>query len=524
MSLFLRSADSLSLGLFANYLGKLVVAFISLLSLPLLYSLLGTEGFGLFGFFYSIQALMGIMDFGLAGALQRDMARHAQPNALQLRRMREQISCTEKPVVLIVLMVMIALTVCAQFLANHWFQVQTIPISVVTECIMFMGLAAGAQLLNAFYLASLNGLRQFRKVNILQTTVALIRFPLVLMAAGWMSVYAAPIEQMLPRVFAIWACINVCGACLSRVLLMQNFQRMQSALPIDWTYLRASLRFGLSIACTTVLIMVFNQIDKLVASRSLSLGDFGHYAVIWSITEVLYLFYQPIYTSFLPIFSAQAALDDPIPTQESFKLAWDCMALATVPVAITLLVAPMEMVWLWTGQHEVALLWANNLRWAIGGALLNAFLFIPFAMQQGRGSLFDWVGILCVSLAVYAPACVWLMHFYGAKVGMAVWAVATLIMVMALMRKSFYSIKMPNVAVHASLSAIKTIFICGAGAALIYFLWPKTTTRFECLLLLGLLSCCMYVLALLTQRALYLRIRQGFRAWRMRNAAAASVL
>jgi O-antigen/teichoic acid export membrane protein len=260
-----------------------------------------------------------------------------------------------------------------------------------------------------------------------------------------------------------------------------------------------------------------------VASRGLSLSDFGHYAVIWSITEVLYLFYQPIYTSFLPVFSAQLAKDDPTPAQETFKLAWDCMALATVPVAITLLIAPMEMIWLWTGQHDIALLWTNNLRWAISGALLNAFLFIPFAMQQSRGGLFEWVGILCTSLAIYAPVCVWLMHFYGARVGMSVWAVATFIMVIALMRKSFNSVKMPNVSVYALLSAIKTIFFCWAMGLFIYFLWPTVNTRLESLLLLASLGACLYALALLTQFALYQRMRQGFRVWRNRSAQAVSV-
>ena len=69
-----RSGDSTAVGLLANYAGKGVVALLTLLALPALYHQLQGEGFGLFGFFYSLLALVTLLDFGLSTAIARDLA------------------------------------------------------------------------------------------------------------------------------------------------------------------------------------------------------------------------------------------------------------------------------------------------------------------------------------------------------------------------------------------------------------------------------------------------------------------
>ena len=78
------ASDSLRRGLMANYLGKGFCALLSLISLPVLYRQLGPEAFGLFGLFFSVQAVLGVFDFGVGAAMQRDLAA-LNANAKQIR-------------------------------------------------------------------------------------------------------------------------------------------------------------------------------------------------------------------------------------------------------------------------------------------------------------------------------------------------------------------------------------------------------------------------------------------------------
>ena len=510
----LHRGDSVAVGLLANYGGKTAVALLTVFTLPVLYQQLHSEGFGLFGFFYSLLALTTLLDFGLSSAVQRDLAMQSTEGdpADRLIRMQRCIYSLELPVALIALALLLGVTAAAQWLASAWLQPRGLSSTDVAWSIRWMALAAVSQLLATYYTGCLNGLSQFKRVNGIQTGFALLRFAGMLTVSGWLIPNDHPLAQRVVEVFAVWALANLGMATFQRITLLRRFRGLGRP-QLDRGYLRRAYAFGLSVAGVTLLIMVFNQVDKLAASRTLDLAQLGHYSMVWSLADVLYLFYFPIYTSFLPVFAARAG-DATLPAlRESIVLAWSCMSLAMAPAAISILLWPDYAIWAWTGDAALGSSWGYLLAVAIAGATFNAYLFVIFAVQQARGGLGAWTPLVALALVPYLPLSIGAMAWWGAAGGIIAWSTASIALASLLMHSCLSDEKYREIRRPLILSAVKTIAACTVAGLAIRMLLPAATNRWTALATLAAAACTLYlVAAAYAQRPLSARILRYLRA------------
>lgn len=508
MEFSLRRRDSMAVGLLANYGGKAVVALLTVIALPILYQQLNSEGFGLFGFFYSLLALITLFDFGLSSAAQRDLAAMAGANgqANRMGLMRQCIHSLELPVIAVALAFCICVTGFSEGLATGWLRPRSLSTGEVAWSIRWMVLAASGQLLATYYASCLNGLSQFKWVNGIQTSFALLRFAAMLTVAGWLVPNDHPLADRVMQVFAVWAVANLTMAGALRMVLLRNFRGLAEKPRMDPAYLRRAFDFGLSVAGVTLLIMVFNQVDKFAASRTLNLAELGHYSMIWSLADVLYLFYFPIYTSFLPLLAARAADDTPAGLPESIQLAWDCMALAVVPAAVSLLVLPDYAIWAWTGDAALGSNWGYLLAIAMAAATFNAFLFVAFAVQQVSNRLRIWVRCVVLALVVYLPVSICAVVWFGAPGGIIGWSAGTICLASVLMVVCFSDQKYAGIRGALVLSALRTIASCVSVALVIRVLMPQAGNRWAALATLAVVACTLYIAAAIAQRRLSARI------------------
>lgn len=523
MTSVIRRGDSLAVGLVANYVGKVIAAALSVVALSLLYQWLGREAFGLFGFFYSLQAIIGLLDVGVSSALQRDLASLSHRSGDQARRlrMRQHIHALELPMLLAAAVCCACTIAGAGWLAGRWLQPQTLSHASVATCVRWMALAASSQFLSVFYTASLNGLSQFRWLNSVQTAFTLLRFTLMLAVAGWVFGTAYATEDRVIGVFAVWAIANLFTAVTLRMVLMRNFSDVdRAALRMDCPYMKKSLVFGVSVAATTLLIMAFNQVDKFAASKMLPLSDLGRYAVIWSLTEVLYLFYQPIYTSFFPLLTAHVAESSRAGLHSAVQLAWDCMSLAVVPAALTVLVFPHYAIWVWSDDAAFGQSWGHMLAFTMVGATINAYLFVAFTLTQARGGLMLWARILGLALVFYVPLSLLAMSYFGASGGVIAWSLATTVVSSILVVNCFSDIRYQGVRLSLFASAFKTIGLCLVVACCVRWLLPGAVGRWSALGALICMGLSLYAVATFTQYALAVQILMRLRALLIRRERA----
>ena len=523
MASSIRRGDSLAVGLAVNYAGKVVVAVLSVVALSLLYQWLGREAFGLFGFFYSLQAIISLLDVGVSSALQRDLASlsHQSDDQGRLLRMRQHIHTLELPMLLAAIVFCACIVAGAFWLAEHWLQPQTLSHASVASSVRWMALAATSQFLCVFYIASLNGLSQFKWVNSVQTAFTLLRFALMLTLAGWAFRADYATEDRVVGVFAVWAIANLFTAITLRKVLMRNFSDMdRTALRMDCSYMKKALVFGASVAATSLLIMAFNQIDKFAASKTLTLPDLGRYAVIWSLTEVLYLFYQPIYTSFFPLLTARVVESSRPDLHAAVQLAWDCMSLAVVPAALTVLVLPHYAIWVWSDDAAFGQSWGHMLAFAMVGATVNAYLFVAFTLVQARDGLILWARFLGLALVFYVPVSLLALSYFGASGGVIAWSLATTVVSTILVVSCFSDIRYQGVRSALFVSAFKTIVLCLVVACSVRWLLPEAVGRWSALGALICMGLSLYAVAAMVQHALVMRMLMRLRALLLRRESA----
>lgn len=471
----MSAGDSLWGGLAVNYLGKAFTALLSLLTLPILYRQLGGEAFGLFGLFFSVQVLLGVFDFGVGAALQRDLA--AVQAGAASPRAADVVATTRRVERVLWGVAAMACAVAGtgnSFFATHWLNVQALSPGLVSDAVLWMAVAAALQFVGNFYVGCLNALRLHRRTNALQSGVWALRFPLLLWCVGAGVAPAGTMQEAVVPVLQAWAATNALLALVGRALLARALPQPQPGGAPGVASLRRAARFGVPLVAVTTLIMVFNQVDKIAASRLLSLDALGKYTIVLSIAEVMYLMYQPIYTSFLPVFCARHAAvgagEDPTLLWESIGLAGQIMAIAVLPVAAVLFTFPALVIFAWTGDAPLATSGASVLRWVIVGAMVNAFLFIPFALQQAAGDLRPWGWRIAVTLAVYMPLALAAIQQWGMQGAAAAWCTGSALLALWLARTTAQQLGpgpgRGGLLAATAPAALRTLLACGLVAAL----------------------------------------------------------
>lgn len=482
-------ADSLWGGLAANYLGKAFTALLSLVTLPLLYRQMGSEAFGVFGLFYLLQAVLAVLDLGVGASVQRDLAAMGGDGP-ERADVIATLYRVEQLLWLATALAVLTAAAASPWVATAWLRAASLPHALVTEALVWVTVAASLQVVGGYYIGALNGLRLHRRANLLQAGAWALRFPLLLAcvrpgfeAPGSMAAALVPVLQ-------VWVGTNILLIAFARVQLARGLPPADAhgARP----RLADAVRFGLPLVAATTLVMLFNQVDKLAATRLLALDALGRYTMMWSIAEVMYLVYQPVYTSFLPVFCARpSALREPV------LLAWRIMAVLVLPVAAVLCGLPSQVILAWTGDAVLADTGAAPLRWMIAGSAVNAFLFIPFGLQQAAGDLRPWTWRIAVATAIYAPLAVGALAAWGMTGGAAAWCCGSVVLAAWLAQATRATLpELRSIAFGPA--TLPTLGLCVAATALLAVL-PVPAGRIEAgaLALAALAACAMA--ALVTQ-------------------------
>src|SRR5262245_26402516 len=79
--------DRIRANIIANFIGRIVTSGAAFCAVPFYINFVGFESYGLIGFLTSLQALFNIFDFGISGAINRELARYSlDPNAAHKMR------------------------------------------------------------------------------------------------------------------------------------------------------------------------------------------------------------------------------------------------------------------------------------------------------------------------------------------------------------------------------------------------------------------------------------------------------
>jgi O-antigen/teichoic acid export membrane protein len=400
----------------ANLAGGLWIWLVSILFIPLYLRYLGVEAYGLIGFFATVQAVFGILDFGLGLTLTRGLARlEADGDKVQQRDLLRTVELIYWGIAIVTAA---AIMLLARPIASSWVNAQTLSPDSVTTAVRLMGAACALQFPFALYKAGLMGLQKQVTANVVTAVVATVRGVGVV---ALLAFVAATVEVFfLGHVVLALVQTAVTFTLIWRAVGDTRGARFRGAL------LKRESAFAAGVSANALVGIFLTQADKILLSGLLPLREFGYYMLAATVAGALWWLIVPINTALFPRFAQLTDASDHAPLCELYHKVCQVMAAVLLPIAGTLILFSREVLMVWTGDTAVADGAALPAAILVAGTLVNGLISVPGYLSSAAG----WPELMMFTnlgaAAVLVPALVYLASHYGGPGAALVWLVVNL--------------------------------------------------------------------------------------------------
>lgn len=410
---------SLKRNVVANYASQIYISLLGLAVVPVYFSKMGPEAYGLVGFFGMLQGWLQLLDMGLSSTLSREVTCY-RAGALSGERMTALLRTLA--LVFIVAGALSASVVCfaSGWIANSWLHANALSPHLLASCISLMGIAAALRWICGLYRGIISGWEEQVWLSGYNVAMATVRYLGVLVVFAFVGV-----DPLSFFVFQLLVAV---------VELMLLWWKAGKLLPGAWAWpslklepLQEMWRFSGALAFCTIIWVFVIQTDKLVLSKTLNLTDYGYFTLAIMVANAVSVVSGPISAALLPRLTFLFSQSDREGFIALYRNATQWVSVVVWPVAgsIAFLAEPLLLVW--TKDSFVAHKAAPVLFWyALGNACLGLGAF-QFYMQYAHGKLRLHVIGNAVFISVLIPSVLWASVTYGAVGAARVWFAENLI-------------------------------------------------------------------------------------------------
>ena len=381
--------------------------------IPVYIKYMGIEAFGLIGLFAVLQAWLALLDMGLAPTLAREMARYTGGDR-STQSIRDLLRSVEALAIIIALLIAGGVVLGSNWIVTVWLNTGALPTQVVVHAFAIMGIVAALRFIESIYRSAMVGLQCQVPYNIVKSIMATFRGLGVVGILVWVS---PTIEA-----FFYWqAAMSVITVAIFIRLTYVNLPEASLGGRLSLQELRGVWRFAGGVAGITVLALVLTQVDKILLSNLLTIGEFGYYALAYTLASGLYVLIGPITQAFYPKFCELHAQKQKILLAQNYHKGAQFVSVIAGSAAAVLMFFSETFLKLWTQDDSLAEQVSPLLRLLVLGNLLHGLMYIPYQMQLAHA--WTSISIYTNSIAVLfiIPAIIWSVPRYGTIGAAWVW-------------------------------------------------------------------------------------------------------
>ncbi len=405
---------SLKKNVVANFIGQGWTALMGLAFIPLYIQYLGVEAYGLIGFYAVMQAWLTLFDMGITQTLNREMARfsagaHTPQSIHDLLRSLEVIS--------VVLAVGICLLVClsSSYIAINWLNAKKLSSSEVAIAIALMGFVIALRFIEGVYKGALLGLQKQIAVNVINIIVATMRYGGVVAVLAW---YASSI-----KVFFVWQAFSSVISVLLFVCFVYKTLPKPNLMPkFSTKAIKEVWRFASGMLGITFLALLLTQIDKVLLSKLITLEAYGYYTLAATVASGMGLIAAPTTQAIYPKMVEYVAQNKIQELTHLYHQGAQLILVLIAPVAMMLIFFGEDIIYLWSGDINLAAKTAPILFPLILGSFLNCLVWMPYQLQLAYGWTSFAIKVNLIAVMFLVPAIFFVTPYYGAVGAAWVWA------------------------------------------------------------------------------------------------------
>jgi O-antigen/teichoic acid export membrane protein len=374
---------------------------------PLYLKFLGIDGYGLIGFFVTLQSIIALGDMGMTAAVTREMARvSALGNVHQLRadtmRSLEVVSWG------ISLIVSVAVWCAAPWIVSSWLSIKPEELSTVTQALRLVGIANALQLPAGLYSGALLGMELHVLANIVQICVTTLRTGGAVLALWLFSPQIITFAWVQIVVVVMYLII---GRGLTWKVIKNSTQN--KCPPFSWGAIAKIKHYAAGMAVIAALSVALTQIDKLWVSRTFSLGELGTYSLAFTLAMIPLTLAGPIAAAVFPRLTSITTNGSPEALKKVYLNCSKTIALVTVPLSLTICGFSTEVIYCWTGSMGIAEVASVPSSILILGQLIQAITTTPYYIALAHGDVKINLIVGLVSLVLIATLLAILIPSYG---------------------------------------------------------------------------------------------------------------
>lgn len=411
---------TLGRNLLAGLANSIWSALVALAVVPFYLKYLGIEAYGLIGFFVTTQALLQLLDMGMAPTINREVARSSASGDLReagklLHTLAVVYWSMAGAIVLLIL-------VLAPLIAEYWLQSRQLSPQTISHAVMLMGLVVACRWPIGLYQGALIGAQRLTissGINMAMVTIG---------SLGGVAVLAF-ISPTIEAFFIWQACVGLVYAIAMRWGAWRIIGRM-TEMRFDVDKLKNIWRFSAGMSGVALSGIVFTQLDKVILSKMLGLEEFGHYMLATVVVGGLSVLIAPMFNVIYPRFSALVASGDIEKLTDLYRVGTRLFAAVLFPIAMFLAVFAEDLVRIWTGNPAIASSVAPVISLLAIGSALHGVMFFPYALQLAYGMTRLPLVINAILMIVMVPLIIFLARTYGALGGAMSWLILHLLYMM----------------------------------------------------------------------------------------------
>lgn len=386
-------------------------ALIGLAVVPFYLKYLGIEAYGLIGFFVMTQAVLSLLDMGMAPTINREVARcSALGNLKEAGKLLHTLAVVYWCMAGVIALLIMAI---APLIAGYWLQSKQLSPQTISHAVMMMGLVVACRWPIGLYQGALIGAQRLTissGINMAMVTTGSLG------AVAVLAFISPTIEA-----FFIWqACVGLVYAITIRWAAWRIIGKLSQAR-FDVDKLKSVWRFTAGMSGVAVLAIILMQLDKVILSKILSLEDFGRYALAGVVASGLYMILTPTFNVIYPRLSALVVTGETEKLIDLYRSGTRLLSAVLFPIAIAAAAFSEEILSLWTGNPSIASSAAPIVSLLLIGTALNGVMHFPYALQLAYGMTRIPFIISIVLIVILVPVIAYFAQTYGAVGGGLAW-------------------------------------------------------------------------------------------------------
>ncbi len=328
--------------LLSNYGSKLWSMVSVFIFIPLYIKFLGSENYGLIGFYALVLGIISFADSGMSSAIIKEFSQESDSN-YKYTIFRN----LEKIYLFVCIIICGIIFFSSNFIAEHWISSNGIRKEELSYYVRLIGIGVTSQLISSLYFGALFALNNQVRSNLLQLGWSFSRSALVFIL---FIVFSKSIE-----LYFIWQIIcNLVYVLVLRFFVIKQLKQTANGhlLKKESNKLPKHILTYIGGMVFIAIISAINiQADKLVTSSMFDLGTFGFYNIASSLAQLPAILATPLMAFAFPLFSKfsnQYSEENKQKTLMVFNKIFYFINLIVVVVAVGVIFYTKEILVLWT--------------------------------------------------------------------------------------------------------------------------------------------------------------------------------